>query len=244
MTKVQKISFKKRIGLNLHKKYIDVQTELHELKYLFWECTLRCNLNCLHCGSDCHKESKVKDMPIEDFLKVSQKIANYQNPNKTMIVLTGGEPLMRKDLEEFGRKITGQGFPWGMVTNGLALTEKRFKNLINAGLGSITVSLDGFENAHNWLRNNKKSFKNAVKSIKMIVNQPDFTYDVVTCVNQKNIEYLDEFKEFLIEIGVKNWRIFTIFPTGRAKNNENFKISNQQFVKVLEFIKNVRKEKK
>jgi MoaA/NifB/PqqE/SkfB family radical SAM enzyme len=91
-----KIVFKKKFALNLHKQYVKVETELHELKYFFWECTLRCNINCLHCGSDCHKESSIKDMPINDFLKVTEQIAKVQNPNKTMIVLTGGEPLMRK----------------------------------------------------------------------------------------------------------------------------------------------------
>lgn len=239
-----KISFKKKLALNLHKKYIDVQTELHELKYFFWECTLRCNLNCLHCGSDCHKKAQVKDMPIEDFLKVTGQIRKHQNPNKTMIVLTGGEPLMRRDLEEFGQKITEQGFPWGMVTNGLALTEKRFKSLIDSGLGSITVSLDGFETAHNWLRNNKKSFQKAIEAIKLIVKQPNLVYDIVTCVNRKNINDLDKFKEFLIDIGVKNWRIFTIFPTGRAKTNSFLKITDEQFVDLMEFIKNCRKENK
>lgn len=239
-----KISLKKKLALNLHKKYLDVQTELHELKYFFWECTLRCNLNCLHCGSDCHKEAKVNDMPIDDFLKVTEQISKQQNPNKTMIVLTGGEPLMRKDLEEFGERITKQGFPWGMVTNGLALTPDRFQSLLNAGLRSITLSLDGFEIAHNWLRNNKNSFKKATDALKLIVNQPNIVYDVVTCVNQQNFKELERFKEFLVETGVKNWRIFTIFPTGRAKTNTFLSISDEQFVDLMEFIKQNRIEKR
>lgn len=218
MEKKQKMSFKKRIALNLHRKYIDVETELHELKYLFWETTLRYNLNCLHCGSDCHKDIQIKDMPVDDFLKVTKKIKKHHNPNKIMIVLTGGEPLLRKDLEEFGYKITKQGFPWGMVTNGLNLTKERFQNLINAGLGSITVSHDGFESEHNWLRNNKNSFKKAVDVIKLIINQPNIVYDVVTCANKRNIKNISSLKDFLISIGVKTWRIFTIFPIGRAKH--------------------------
>jgi len=238
----QKIGLKKKFALNLHKKYIDVQTELHELKYFFWECTLHCNLNCMHCGSDCHKESAIKDMPIEDFLKVTEQISKQQNPNKTMIVLTGGEPLMRKDLEEFGKRATEKGFPWGMVTNGLALTEQRLKKLLEAGLGSITVSLDGFENSHNWLRNNKHSFNKAVEAIKMIVKQPGIVYDVVTCANGKNIDDLERFKEYLIKLGVKKWRIFTIFPTGRAKTNTFLQITDNQFVNLMEFIKKNRKE--
>ena len=241
--KKTKISLKKRISLNLHRKYIDVETELHELKYIFWETTLRCNLSCLHCGSDCRKDAQIKDMPIDDFLKVTEEIKKHYNPNKIMIVLTGGEPLLRNDLEEFSYKITKQGFPWGMVTNGLFLTRNRFQSLINAGLGSITVSLDGFEDLHNWLRNNKKSFKKAVEAIKLIVEQPNIVYDIVTCINKKNINNLSSFKDFLIKTGVKNWRIFTIFPKGRAKLNPFLGISDSEFIHLMDFIKDTRKKK-
>lgn len=239
---MKNLSIKKRLALNLHKKYVEMQTELHELKYFFWECTLRCNLNCLHCGSDCRKESAVPDMPIADFLKVTKKLSQHQNPNKTMIVLTGGEPLVRKDLEEFGKKITAQGFPWGVVTNGLAMTEKRLKSLLDAGLGSVTISLDGFEQYHNWLRNNPNSFRKAVEAVKLVVAQKTLVYDIVSCVSDRNVDELNQFKDFLINLGVKNWRIFTVFPTGRAKENNLLKISNQNFKKLMEFLKKTRKE--
>ncbi len=238
------INFRKRLALNLHNKYVSVEAELHELKYLFWECTLRCNLSCLHCGSDCRTSSEIQDMPIADFLRVTEQLKQHYNPNKLMIVLTGGEPLMRRDLEEFGYRISEQGYPWGMVTNGLALTESRFRALRHAGLGSMTVSFDGFESEHNWLRNNAVSFSRAVAAIKLMVAEPEFVYDVVTCVNPKNFSRLAEFKEFLISLGVTHWRIFTIFPTGRAKINDELKLSDAQFVELMEFIKTTRKEKR
>ncbi len=244
MKNAQKIPFKKKLALKLHNKYVNIQTELHELKYFFWECTLRCNLNCLHCGSDCHKDATAPDMPIADFLKVTEEIKKTHNPNKIMIVVTGGEPLLRNDLEEFGQEITAQGFPWGMVTNGLWLTEKRLQSLIKAGLGSITISLDGFEKEHNWIRNNNKSYQKAIEAIKLIVNQQNIVYDIVTCVNKANFEELLEFKNYLMKIGVKNWRIFTIFPTGRAKENTKLQLSNSQFVSLMEFIKTTRNENK
>ena len=55
----------KRFAFRRFKK---AETNLHELNYLFWECTTRCNLNCIHCGSDCSKDSNYQDMPLEDFL--------------------------------------------------------------------------------------------------------------------------------------------------------------------------------
>ena len=223
---------------------MDVQTQLHDLSYFFWECTVRCNISCLHCGSDCRTDQTVKDMPADDFLAITKQLAQKYNPNKVMIVITGGEPLLRKDLEYTGIELYKQGYPWGIVTNGYAMTPERFRSLMNAGMRSITVSLDGFEESHNWLRGNKNSFSHAIKAIELIVKEPDLVYDVVTCVNQKNISELPELKKFLIEIGVKKWRIFTICPIGRAKENPMLDISNQQFVQIMEFISHTRKEKK
>lgn len=139
---VSKLSLKKKIALKLYRKYKNNTSKLHQLSYFIWECTLRCNLNCRHCGSDCKKDSHIKDMPVKDFIRVIDKIKNHVNPNKTMIVLTGGEPLLRKDLEECGKKLYARGFPWGIVTNGYLLTKERLISLLKSGLRSITISLD------------------------------------------------------------------------------------------------------
>ena len=126
---VTKIPFRKKLALSLFKKYKANETKIHRLNYLVWECTLRCNLNCLHCGSDCKKESSVKDMPAADFLRAVDEILPIVNPNKTMVVFTGGEVLVRKDIENVGIELYKRGFPWGIVTNGMLLNEKRLTSL-------------------------------------------------------------------------------------------------------------------
>jgi len=235
--------FRKRLALNIFSKYTDTQAKLHELNYLFWECTLRCNISCVHCGSDCHHDAAVKDMPFQDFLKVTEQVKSVYNPHNVMIVITGGEPLMRKDLEECGKALYQQGFPWGFVTNGYALTEERFKNLLSSGLRSMTISLDGFEENHNWLRGNSHSFEKAVNAIKLATGAGnDFVFDVASCVNQRNFSELPALKSFLIGLGLKKWRIFTICPIGRAKDNAELHLSNTQFCSMLDFIKENRKE--
>ena len=131
---------------------------LHPLEQLFWECTLRCNLNCRHCGSDCRTVSLAKDMPLEDFVPVLDELAEKTDASGIMVVTTGGEPLMRKDILDIGRAIRERGFLWGMVSNGMLLTENMLDNLINAGLQSLSLSIDGFEEEHNWMRGNPDSF--------------------------------------------------------------------------------------
>ncbi|MFZ5941046.1 MAG: TIGR04133 family radical SAM/SPASM protein [Bacteroidota bacterium] len=237
-----KPGLKKQILLNTFRQHRHNQAQLHPLKYLFWESTLRCNLKCRHCGSDCRVSSSVPDMPLEDFLRVLDEITPMVNPHETIIVVTGGEPLLRKDLEVAGMEFIKRGFPWGMVSNGLALTEQRFRSLLDHGLHSITISLDGMEKQHNRLRMHPSSWSKAVAAIKMIAGTKDLTYDVVTCVHRENIGELNEMKQLLARMGVNAWRLFTIFPKGRAADEDWMNLSPGEFRQLLQFISETRKE--
>jgi radical SAM enzyme (rSAM/lipoprotein system) len=232
------------VGLRTFRWYRHAQAALHDLTYLFWECTLRCNLNCRHCGSDCTREAATADMPLDDFLHVLDEIRLRCNPAKVAVVLTGGEPLLRPDLEAAGRAFRERGFPWGMVSNGYGLGEERFHRLLDSGLGSLTISLDGLEDEHNWLRCNPKSFLRAVDAIRNAAAVPGIMFDVVTCVNQRNFDTLNRIKDLLIGLGAKRWRLFTIFPKGRAQNDPAFDLSSEQFRALLDFIEATRTEKR
>lgn len=237
-----KPSLRKRAGLEIFRQLRKNLITRHELKCLFWECTLRCNMNCRHCGSDCKKIANCPDMPVTDFLSVIDSITPHVNPNKLLVIFTGGEALVRTDLETCGLALYQRGYPWGVVTNGLLLTRERLDSLVSAGMHTLTVSLDGFEEEHNWMRRNPRSYETVVQAIKMLTQEKELVWDIVTCANPRNIESLDKFKEFLIRLGVKAWRIFTVFPVGRGAVNTDLQLNNQQFREVFEFIKRTRKE--
>lgn len=238
---VADIPFRKKLALNLFKKYKQNESKLHKLNYILWECTLRCNLNCLHCGSDCKKDASIKDMPGEDFIRAIDEIKDIVDSKNTTIVFSGGEPLLRKDLEKIGQELYNRSFPWGIVTNAMLLTPQRLSTLIAAGLRTITISLDGLESSHNWLRGNKNSFNNAFSAIKLLTEVPELTYDVVTCVTRKNFAELEELRDKLIFHHVKAWRLFTIFPIGRARDIEELQLTNQEFKSLFDFIAQTRK---
>ena len=95
--------------------YVEQLRRKHPLRDLFWECTLRCNMACRHCGSDCLKESMVPDMPFADFLPVLDEVAAHCDPRQVMVETVGGEPLVRPDLMDCGRAIrerVGTGYQW------------------------------------------------------------------------------------------------------------------------------------
>lgn len=236
------LDFRHRLGLEIARKSNIANTREHKLTQLFWECTLRCNLKCRHCGSDCKNVAGVKDMPREDFLAVLDSLAPNVDPHKVFVIITGGEPLMRPDLEECGRAIYERGFPWGMVTNGYAMTPNRFNALLDAGLHTMTVSIDGFEDEHDWLRGVKGSFSRAVNAIRMAA-ESGIVFDAVTCVTNKNLTLLPEIKQYLYSIGLRDWRLFTVFPTGRAATDPTLSLNHEGFVSLMEFIKASRREK-
>lgn len=211
--------------------------QLHPLRQLFWESTLRCNVHCLHCGSDCVASVTTPDMPATDFLNViDTEITPHVDPRQVLVIISGGEPLMRKDLADVGRALMQRGYPWGMVTNGLALTEKKFRELRQAGLRSITISCDGLEQDHIWLRQHPLAFEGATRAIRICAAEKALTWDVVTCVNQRTIDHLPAIRKMLWSLGVRNWRVFGIDPMGRAVENPELILTDEQFRQLMDFI--------
>ncbi len=243
--KRRRLGLRKRIALNIFSDLYTSVVDEHRLDTLFWECTLRCNLSCRHCGSDCRVEPAMPDMPLADFLKtLDEQITPHVNPADVLIIFSGGEVLMREDLEQAGAEVARRGYPWGMVTNGMALTEERLERLVNAGLRSISVSLDGFEREHNHIRCNPLSYERALAAVRRIVQRREMACDVVTCVTAPLLPQLPAFRDMLIAEGVKHWRLFSIFPMGRAKDDPSLRLTDVQFRELMEFIRTTRREGK
>lgn len=224
------------------RQYRHNQAELHPLRTLFWECTLRCNMHCRHCGSDCKVSAETPDMPAADFFKAIDDIMPHVDPHKVFVIFTGGEALLRSDIDACGLELYRRGFPWGMVSNGYLLNQQRLDNLLQSGMHSIAISLDGLQDTHDWMRQTKGGFERASEAIAILGQTPDLLWDVVTCVNPRNIHQLNDIKEHLIARGCKRWRIFAIFPMGRAANDPELQLSNEQFREVLDFVKQTRAE--
>ena len=239
---MSKISLRQTVALDIFSKLLDEQAVQHPLRQLFWECTLRCNLSCRHCGSDCKVAVSQPDMPFEDFERVLLRVREAYDPHKIMINVSGGEPLMREDLARCGRRIYELGFPWGLVSNGRLMTDEKIDELLASGMRSATISLDGLEEDHDWMRGHAGSFKHAVHAIERLAGEARIAFDVVTCVNRRNYYKLGELKELLISLGVKAWRLFSVFPAGRAASDPELQLSKEEYRGMMDFIVASRKE--
>lgn len=224
-----------RIKEFLHQLCKEAECRDHQLLYLFLEITRVCNLACRHCGSDCSSKSSIGTLSTDSWIKILKDISKSFSPLPT-IVLTGGEPVLQPDFQQIIRTLDNLGFQWGLVSNGYVLDENIVKNLVANNIHSITVSLDGMETSHNWLRNKHDAFVKTIAALRLLSQTSIPQKDVVTCVNPRNCEELDVVADLLIESGVRFWRLFRIFPAGRAKDNAQLLLTTFQTKKLLDWI--------
>jgi len=221
--------------------YQSAVSKVHDLRYLFVELTHRCNLACRHCGSDCVREAHSPDLPAETVLNVLGEIKERYDSHKITVALAGGEPLCYPQLFDLAGEITKLEFPWGMVTNGYAWTEETIAAAKAAGMASITVSLDGLEDDHNWLRGKPDSFSKAVETVRILLADPFYQcLDIVTCVHKRNLSKLDDFHRFLTDLSVPAWRLFTISPIGRAVRHSELFLDGGEFRQLMDKIETYR----
>ncbi len=210
----------------------------YPMRTLFWETTLRCNARCEFCGSGCGDCMDFPDeLTTDEICSALSDVAKAFDPHDIMLNITGGEPLLRRDLFTVAEFASGLGFPWGMVTNGSLITPEIIEKMRTAGMKTLTVSIDGCKNTHEALRRLPGSFERIIDSLKMICREGFCDHvQVTTVVNRKNIGELEELRRLLLDIGLDSWRVIPADPIGRAKDNGDILPDRECMVKYLEFL--------
>lgn len=214
-----------------------LERRLHELCYLFFEITQRCNLSCRHCGSDCTCDLTQPDLPQAEVLRVLEGVRRRHDPSGVTVALAGGEPLVYPGFFELATAVTALGFPWGMVTNGWALDEAAVERARRASMRTVTVSYDGPRALHDWLRGRPGSHERAARALAALARAPWLeALDVVTCVHPRNLAHLDETRAQLTALGVPRMRVATIAPIGRAEHDGELALAPEQLRGLLAWI--------
>ena len=181
-----------------------------KLRNLFWEATLRCNAGCPFCGSRCGRQSELKEVDSGTLIKTFESIAGAYDAHSIMVNVTGGEPLLRKDLFSVMDKVHQLGFPWGIVTNASLITDETIQSMKKNGMRTISISIDDLFEAHERMRRLPGSFSHIVDSIHSLA-QEDFldTIQITTVVSRENIGSL-EFESFLQQIFDQRIAVFIL----------------------------------
>ena len=209
----------------------------YSLHTLFFEVTSRCNALCDHCGSRCTAIKKDELSP-ETFQKVLDDVAKNFGTKAIMLNITGGEPLMRKDLFEITGYADSLGFKWGLVTNGMLITDDVISKMKETHMSTITISLDGMKKTHEEFRHVPGSFDKIISAIEKLKKSNFVEHIQVTFIATKNnISELPEVYRLLSMLGIDSLRISGIDPIGRAKDNENLMLSTEDYLFLFDFIK-------
>ena len=232
--------------LTLMKNYIEEEYKRHTLIDLFWECTLTCNAKCKHCGSSAEKRTYDGELTTEEIKTAFKQIANDMDATKILINVTGGEPLVRKDLCEVMEYATKElRFHWGMTTNGILLNEENIQKLKKANMETISISIDGLEETHDEFRGVLGSYQTIINNIKKL-KEADFVkhIQVTTVFHKKNINQLEELYQVMLGLNLDSWRLVSMDPIGRANENDELLLDGKEIKQLLDFIKSKKKDKR
>src|SRR5215207_7871241 len=189
-----------------------------------WNLTYRCNLACEHCYLDAGPKPLVgtdnfadrSELSTEECFKVIDEIAAFAP--ECLTILTGGEPLLRRDILEIVRRASERGL-WVVVgTNGVRITENLAKRLADAGVRGLSLSLDALDaERHDRFRNVRGAWQNTVNGAE-ILNRTGLPFIVQTTAGSHNLGELDAIAEFAHErLAAKVWNLYFLVPTGRGQ---------------------------
>lgn len=186
-------------------------------RLISWNSTFRCNLRCGHCYMDARENKNNMELTTREGKDLIDQIAEFSRP---VLILSGGEPLLREDIFELAEYATVKGLRVAMGTNGTLIDDKTAKNLLDSGIRKVAISLDSSQpSIHNELRG-EDSWARAIEGIKACIRK-GVGVQVNTTVTQQNYGDIDNIVSLALGLGVKDFHVFFLVPTGRGKAIED-----------------------
>jgi len=195
-----------------------------------WELTRSCNLACRHCRASAERGPYPGELSTGEVLRVMDEIASFSKP---VIILTGGEPLLRSDIFNLARHGTQRGFRVVMATNGTLLTEEIVKEMKGSGIQRVSISLDGPDaETHDAFRKVKGSFEGSLRGIELL-KKGRMEFQINTTVTRINLHVVPDMLRLAVRLGAVAHHLFLLVPTGRGKELQNQEISALDYEKTL-----------
>ncbi len=198
----------------------------YRLDDAIWEFTLKCNLDCEHCGSSAGEERE-GELTTEECYEVCEDLAELGCEN---VCLMGGEPFMREDWYEVAKYIQSLGMDLSFVSNGLLIPEVIDK-LEKLDTRVVGISLDGMKRTHESIRG-KNTFKRTIDAVDLL-NDRGIQTTIITTISTDNFDDLQRMMAFLKKKDV-NWQIQVAEPLGNF--NEEMLVSREDFYSSALFI--------
>ncbi len=205
------------------------------LKVLAWETTGACPLACLHCRASAVCEREKDELTTNE---AKQMLASAAKLGNAIIIFSGGEPLLRDDLEEIAIEAVKLGHkPVVSCNDGRLLTDERLDSLKQSGISHFSFSIhSSSKEDHDSFVRTKDAYNNALEAFKRI-KQHNMSFQINTTILPSNYRIIDDLKDWVISLGASAWHLFFIVPMGRAaETGSSIQISPEETDKVLRYV--------
>jgi radical SAM protein with 4Fe4S-binding SPASM domain len=179
-----------------------------------WETTSSCNLSCSYCRAKATASPEKGELSTEEALSFIDEIA----PLRPMLILSGGEPLLRPDIFLLARHAADRGMRVSLATNGTLLTPEIVEKIVFAGIARVSISLDGASPERHDANRGPGCFEKALKGIERLQGKIDFQINF-TITNKNEGETLAIF-DLAERLGAKALHFFFLVPTGRGREDD------------------------
>ena len=194
-----------------------------------WNTTQACNIHCSHCYRDAGTRS-ADELTTEEGKKLLSEMAKA---GFKIVILSGGEPLMRSDIYELIAHARTVGLRPVLGTNGILITPDVASKLKEAGLAVAGISLDSCDpNKHNHFRQAEQAWQKSVAGMEAC-REAGLKFQIHTTAMSWNEPEITDITDFAVKIGAIAHHIFFLVPTGRGKDIEATTLKTEQYEALL-----------
>lgn len=180
-----------------------------------WESTGACNLRCSYCRASAEPTPSRDELSTDEIKRLIREIA----PLGAMLIISGGEPLLRSDLFEVARYAADFGVKVSLATNGTLITHDVVDRILSSGISRVSISLDGASAETNDATRGKGSFDMALRGMRALSGRMEFQINMT--VTPRNADDLDPLLDLAEREGAAAVHIFFMVPTGRGRAVES-----------------------
>ncbi|MEW6034648.1 MAG: radical SAM protein [Chloroflexota bacterium] len=209
-----------------------MDSEVAPPRIVAWEITRRCNLYCAHCRASATCGPYPDELSTEECLSVVDQLSEMGRP---MLILTGGEPLLRADFFRLARYAARKGLRVTVGCNGTVLSKEMAASMKDVPVARVAVSLDfPRRELQDGFRGMPGAFDAALEGIRN-AREAGLQVQVNATVTRLNAPYLDDLVSLALEVGAVAFHPFLLVPTGRGKGLEKEELPPEEYERVLEW---------
>ncbi len=196
-----------------HPQSIPSAGGVHRRPVVVWNITRRCNLLCIHCYASATDQAAPDELSTDEALEQVKDLADFGVP---VVLFSGGEPLVRPDIFELMSSAASQGVKPVLSTNGTLLTEDTVKQLVEAGVNRVGISLDGMESTNDEFRGKVGAFQDALAGIRRC-QDAGIRVSARLTMARHNVDELDNLFDLVEQEGVPRFCVYHLAYAGRGR---------------------------